>query len=56
MSVSFDAAAEEIWPTLVTGATLVLRSDDMLGSADMVVASRTGASVSVPWVRRPATP
>ena len=31
-SISFDAAAEEIYPTLVSGATLVLRDDDMLGS------------------------
>jgi amino acid adenylation domain-containing protein len=32
-SVSFDASAEEIYPCLATGATLVLRSDAMLGSA-----------------------
>jgi len=31
-SISFDAAAEEIYPTLISGATLVLRDDDMLGS------------------------
>ncbi len=31
-SISFDAAAEEIYPCLTTGATLVLRSDDMLSS------------------------
>ncbi|ACK73815.1 amino acid adenylation domain protein (plasmid) [Gloeothece citriformis PCC 7424] len=29
-SISFDAAAEEIFPTLITGATLVLRSEEML--------------------------
>ena len=29
-SVSFDAAAEEIFPTLLSGATLVLRDDDAL--------------------------
>jgi non-ribosomal peptide synthetase component F len=31
--LSFDLAAEEIWMTLCTGATLVLRSDEMIGSA-----------------------
>jgi len=32
-SISFDASAEEIYPCLTRGATLVLRSDAMLGSA-----------------------
>jgi amino acid adenylation domain-containing protein len=31
-SITFDAAAEEIFPTLVKGATLVLRTDEMLDS------------------------
>ena len=31
-SLSFDAAAEEIFPCLVQGATLVLRTDEMLSS------------------------
>jgi len=31
-SISFDAAAEEIFPSLVQGATLILRTDEMLGS------------------------
>jgi amino acid adenylation domain-containing protein/thioester reductase-like protein len=31
-SISFDAAAEEIFPCLVKGATLVLRTDEMLTS------------------------
>lgn len=31
-SISFDAAAEEIFPCLVRGATLVLRTDEMLSS------------------------
>jgi amino acid adenylation domain-containing protein len=31
-SISFDAAAEEIFPCLTRGATLVLRTDFMLGS------------------------
>jgi len=32
-SVAFDASAEEIWPTLVSGGCLVLRTEEMLGSA-----------------------
>jgi amino acid adenylation domain-containing protein len=32
-SISFDAAAEEIYPCLAAGATLVLRTDEMLSSA-----------------------
>ncbi|MCP6763251.1 MAG: amino acid adenylation domain-containing protein [Fischerella sp. CENA71] len=31
-SISFDAAAEEIYPTLSTGGTLVLKDNNMLGS------------------------
>jgi amino acid adenylation domain-containing protein len=31
-SISFDAAAEEIYPCLITGATLVLRTNEMLNS------------------------
>ena len=31
-SMSFDAAAEEIYPCLITGATLVLRTNEMLDS------------------------
>lgn len=31
-SLSFDASAEEIYPCLIRGATLVLRNDQMLGS------------------------
>ncbi len=31
-SISFDAAAEEIFPSLVRGATLMLRTDEMLSS------------------------
>jgi non-ribosomal peptide synthetase component F len=30
--MSFDAAAEEIYPCLITGATLVLRTNEMLDS------------------------
>jgi amino acid adenylation domain-containing protein len=32
-ALSFDAAAEEIFPTLVRGARLVLRTDEMIASA-----------------------
>ncbi|MFH0341843.1 MAG: amino acid adenylation domain-containing protein [Chromatiales bacterium] len=32
-SLNFDASAEEIYPCLIRGATLVLRDDDMLASA-----------------------
>jgi amino acid adenylation domain-containing protein len=32
-SISFDASAEEIYPCLTSGATLVLRTDSMLNSA-----------------------
>jgi amino acid adenylation domain-containing protein/non-ribosomal peptide synthase protein (TIGR01720 family) len=32
-SISFDAAAEEIYPCLLCGATLILRSDEMLSSS-----------------------
>ncbi|MFB2937533.1 amino acid adenylation domain-containing protein [Aerosakkonemataceae cyanobacterium BLCC-F154] len=31
-SISFDAAVEEIYPCLITGGTLVLRTDEMLSS------------------------
>jgi len=33
-SISFDAAAEEIYPCLLSGAKLVLRTDAMLGSVE----------------------
>ncbi|MEI6624510.1 MAG: non-ribosomal peptide synthetase, partial [Actinomycetes bacterium] len=32
-SIGFDTSVEEIFPTLASGATLVLRPEDMLGSA-----------------------
>jgi amino acid adenylation domain-containing protein len=36
-SISFDLAVEEIYPTLICGATLVLRTDKMLNSVEMFV-------------------
>src|SRR6185295_7829071 len=46
-SISFDASAEEIYPCLAQGATLVLRSDAMLGSIPEFLATcgRWGVSV-----------
>jgi amino acid adenylation domain-containing protein len=38
-SLSFDTAAEEIYPTLTRGATLVLRNDAFLGPAAQVLAT-----------------
>jgi len=37
-SISFDTAVEEIYPCLIHGATLVLRTDAMLGSEQAFVA------------------
>ncbi|HEV7517918.1 MAG TPA: amino acid adenylation domain-containing protein [Thermoanaerobaculia bacterium] len=37
-AVSFDASAEEIWPCLTSGATLVLRSDEMIASPRQLLA------------------
>ena len=36
-SISFDTAAEEIYPTLVSGATLVLRNDDSVAGLSRLV-------------------
>jgi amino acid adenylation domain-containing protein len=36
-SLGFDTSAEEIWPTLATGATLVLRSREMIASVPRFV-------------------
>ncbi len=33
-SINFDASAEEIYPCLISGATLVLRTDEMIKSAE----------------------
>ncbi len=37
-SLSFDTAAEEVFSTLTAGATLVLRSEDMIGTAETFLA------------------
>lgn len=37
-SISFDTSAEEIYPCLVRGAALVLRSEEMIGSVQSFVA------------------
>jgi len=46
-SISFDAAVEEIFPCLVTGATLVIRTDEMLGSIPEFLEKCRQQSVSV---------
>ena len=46
-SFSFDASVEEIFATLAAGARLVLRSDDMLGSATRVLGAADDAGITV---------
>jgi len=46
-SVAFDAAVEEIFPTLASGASLVLRDDRILGSAQDLLAGCQAQAVSV---------
>ena len=46
-SLSFDASAEEIWPTLTRGAALVLRDDGMLASPSAFFAACARAGVTV---------
>lgn len=46
-SLSFDACQEEIWPTLSTGATLVLRDADFLGSASHFLSRVAELSLTV---------
>ncbi|HEY0553813.1 MAG TPA: amino acid adenylation domain-containing protein, partial [Thermoanaerobaculia bacterium] len=46
-SVSFDTSAEEIYPALASGATLVLRNDAMLGSTSEFLRSCADWGISV---------
>jgi amino acid adenylation domain-containing protein len=46
-SISFDTSAEEIFCTLTSGATLVLRTDDMIDSIPTFLAACERARVSV---------
>jgi len=46
-SISFDTAAEEIYPCLLSGATLVLRTDAMLGSAETFLHASTTEGITV---------
>ncbi|MEO0645546.1 MAG: amino acid adenylation domain-containing protein, partial [Cyanobacteria bacterium J06650_10] len=46
-SINFDAAAEEIFPALCCGATLVLRTDEMLSSASHFITECDALSLTV---------
>lgn len=46
-SVSFDASIEEIFPTLCCGATLVLRSDEMIRSIPAFLQACTAAEITI---------
>ncbi|MBS1817219.1 MAG: amino acid adenylation domain-containing protein [Acidobacteria bacterium] len=46
-SLAFDTAIEEIFPTLLAGATLVLRDDDMLASPETFVRRLEQGRISV---------
>ncbi|HEY0736267.1 MAG TPA: condensation domain-containing protein, partial [Herpetosiphonaceae bacterium] len=46
-SISFDASVEELFVTLVNGATLVLRSEAMLASPQMFAAACAAAGITV---------
>ena len=46
-SLSFDTSAEEIWPCLAVGATLVLRDDSMLTSAGQFLAAADRLGITV---------
>jgi len=46
-SLSFDTSAEEIYPCLTQGATLILRSDDMLSSTATFLQSCRDLAVTV---------
>ena len=46
-SISFDASAEEIYPCLTRGGTLVLRTDEMLGTVETFLQNCQEMSLSV---------
>ncbi len=46
-SLSFDAAAEEIFPALTRGSQVVLRSDEMIGSAERFLATCADLGITV---------
>ena len=46
-SISFDTAIEEIFPTLASGATLVLRTDSMIGSVDAFLQACTDWGITL---------
>ncbi len=46
-AASFDASAEEIWPTLTSGAALVLRSDEMIASPRRLLDSCAELGITV---------
>jgi polyketide synthase PksJ len=46
-SISFDTAAEEIFPSLLRGAALVVRTDDMVRSVDTLLHACRDAGITV---------
>ena len=46
-TINFDSAVEEVYPTLVQGATLCLRTDDMLNSMADFLAQCTAYQISM---------
>lgn len=46
-SISFDTSAEEIYPCLVRGATLVLRTEEMIGSVQTFLARSRDWGITV---------
>jgi amino acid adenylation domain-containing protein/non-ribosomal peptide synthase protein (TIGR01720 family) len=46
-SINFDTSAEEIYPTLAQGATLILRPEDMLNSMRVFLHTCAAMSISV---------